>query len=55
MQTVLNQLNEKEMTFDEITAATDYPENRLIEALRFLSDNRQIVIKENKIKKKIVI
>jgi ATP-dependent DNA helicase RecQ len=51
IQTVLNQLNEKEMTLDEITAATDYPENRLIEALRFLSDNKQIVIKENKIRK----
>jgi len=51
IQTVLNQLNEKEMTTDEIIAATDYPESRLIEALRFLSDNRRIVIMENKIRK----
>jgi len=48
---ILNQLDGKELNIDEISAATDYPENRLIEALRFLSDNRQIVIKENKIRK----
>ena len=52
VQTVLIQLNEKEMTLDEITAATDYPEKRLIEAIRFLSDNKQIVITDNKIRKK---
>ena len=52
IQTVLNKINEKEMTFNEISAATDYPESRLIEAIRFLSDNRQIVIKENKMWKK---
>jgi len=49
IQTVLNQLNEKEMTMDEITATVNYPEKRLIEAIRFLSDNRQIIIKENRI------
>ena len=52
IQKVLDQLNGPEMTLEEITAAMDYPENRLIEVLRFLSDNKQIVIKENKIKKK---
>jgi ATP-dependent DNA helicase RecQ len=52
VQTVLNQLNEKEMTLEEIAAATDFPERRLIEAIRFLSDNGQIMIKENKIRKK---
>jgi len=52
VQTVLNQLKENEMTLDELTAATDYPEKRLIEAIRFLSDNKQIVIEENKIRKK---
>ena len=51
IQTVLTQLEGKEMTLDEIIAATDYPESRLMEALRFLSDNRQIEIKENKIRK----
>jgi len=51
IQTVLNQLDGKEMTLDEITAATDLPEKRLIEAIRFLSDNNRIVIKENKIRK----
>jgi hypothetical protein len=40
------------MTLDEIAVATDYPEKRLIEAIRFLSDNRQIVIMDNKIRKK---
>ncbi|MCL1934230.1 MAG: RecQ family ATP-dependent DNA helicase [Candidatus Azobacteroides sp.] len=54
IQTVLNQLDGKEMTMDEISAATDYPETRLTEALRFLSDNNQIVIEENKIRKKTV-
>ena len=53
IETVLNQINEKEMSFEEITAVTDYPEKRLIEVLRFLSDNKQIVINENKIRKKI--
>ena len=52
IQTILNQLNGKEMTVDEITAVTDYSENRLIEALRFLSDNNRIVIVENKIRMK---
>ena len=51
IQTVLIQLNGKEMTLDEIAAATDYPEKRLIEAIRFLSDNKQIVIQDNKIRK----
>jgi ATP-dependent DNA helicase RecQ len=51
VQTVLSQLNEKEMTLDEITVATDYPEKRLIEAIRFLSDNRQIVIQDNIIRR----
>jgi hypothetical protein len=37
---------------DEIASATDYPEKRLIEAVRFLSDNRQIAIEDNKIRKK---
>ena len=55
IQTVLSRLNEKEMTLDEIAVATDYPEKRLIEAIRFLSDNRQIVITDNKIRKKRVI
>ena len=50
IQKVLNQLNEKEMTLDEITVATDYPEKRLIEAIRFLSDNRQIVIRGDRIR-----
>jgi len=52
IQTVLNQLNGKEMTLDEMTVATDYPEKRLIEAIRFLSDNKRIVIQDNKIRKK---
>ena len=52
VQTVLNLINEKEMTLDEIIVATNYPEKRLIEAIRFLSDNRQIVIMDNKIRKK---
>ena len=52
VQTVLNQLNGKEMTLDEIIIATDYPEKRLIEAIRFLSDNKQIIIVDNKINKK---
>ena len=51
IQAILNQLNGNEMTLDEITAATDFPEKRLIEAIRFLSDNKQIVIKDNKIRK----
>jgi len=49
IQTLLCQLSGKKMTMEEITAATDYPEPRLIEALRFLSDNKQITIRENKI------
>jgi len=49
IQTVLEQLNGKEMTLDEITAATDFPEKRLIEAIRFLSDNKQIEIRDNRI------
>jgi ATP-dependent DNA helicase RecQ len=53
VQTVIYQLNEKEMTLDEITVATDYPEKRLIEAVRFLSDNRHIVIEGDVIRKKI--
>jgi len=52
IQKVLNQLNEKEMTLDEITVSTDYPEKRLVEAIRFLSDNRQIVIRGDRIRKK---
>jgi len=52
VQTVLNQLDGKEMTLDEIAAATDYPEKRLMEAIRFLTDNKQIVIMDNKIRKK---
>ena len=51
IQAVLNQLNGKEMTLDEIAVATDYPEKRLMEAIRFLSDNRRIVIRDNKIGK----
>jgi len=54
IQTVLNQLNGKEMTLDEIVAATDYPEKRLMEAIRFLSDNRKIVVQDYKIRKRIV-
>jgi len=49
VHTVLNLINEKEMTLDEIVAATDYPEKRLIEAIRFLSDNKQIIIKSDKL------
>jgi len=52
VQDVLNRLDGKETTLDEIAAATDYPEKRLIEAIRFLSDNGRIVIKENKIRRK---
>jgi len=52
IQAVLSQLNGKGMTVDEMAEATDYPEERLIEALRFLSDNRQIVIEENRIRKR---
>ena len=52
VKTVLDQIKEKEMTLDEIVAATDFSEKRLIEAIRFLSDNRQIVITDNKIRKK---
>ena len=52
VQTVLNLINEKETTLDEISTKTDYPEKRLIEAIRFLSDNRLIVITDNKIRKK---
>jgi ATP-dependent DNA helicase RecQ len=51
IQTILNLLTYKEMTLDEIAAATDYPEKRLIEAIRFLADNKQIVIQDNKIRK----
>ena len=51
IQSVLSQLDGKEMTLDEIAGATDYPEKRLIEAIRFLSDNKQILIKDNKIQK----
>jgi len=54
IQKVLNQLNGKEMTLDEIAVASDYPEKRLIEALRFLSDNRQIVITDNRIRKVVI-
>jgi len=50
IQKVLNQLNGKEMTLDEIAAATDYPEKRLIEAIRFLSDNKRVVVQDNKIR-----
>jgi len=50
IQIVLTQLNEKEMTLDEIAAATDFPEKRLIEAIRFLSDNKQVVVQGNKIR-----
>jgi hypothetical protein len=39
------------MTLDEISTKTNYPEKRLIEAIRFLSDNRQIVFIDNKIRK----
>ena len=49
IRTVLDQLDGKEMTMDGLTTATDFPEPRLIEALRFLSDNRQIVIRDDKI------
>ena len=52
VQDVLNRLDGKETTLDEIAAATEYPEKRLIEAIRFLSDNGRIVIKENKIRRK---
>ena len=52
VQNVLNLINEKEMTLDEIAAVTDFPEKRLLEAFRFLSDNKQIVIMDNKIRKK---
>jgi len=52
VETVLNLLTEKEMTLDDISAATDFPEKRIIEAIRFLSDNKQIIITDNKIRKK---
>jgi ATP-dependent DNA helicase RecQ len=51
VQAVLNQLSEEEITLDEIAAATGYPKKRLIEALRFLSDNRQVMIQDNRIRK----
>jgi ATP-dependent DNA helicase RecQ len=50
VQTIFNQLSEKEMTVDEITAATNCPEKRLVEALRFLADNGQIVIQGDTIR-----
>jgi len=52
IQAVLTQLNGNEMTLDDITATMDFPEKRLMEAIRFLSDNKQIVLKDNKIRKK---
>jgi len=52
IQAVLYQLKGKEMTLDEIRAAANYPESLLIESLRYLSDNKQIVMCNNRMRRR---
>jgi hypothetical protein len=47
---VLN-LPEEEISMEKLLNGIDFPEEHIIEALRFLNDNKQIRIKDNKIKK----
>jgi ATP-dependent DNA helicase RecQ len=49
---ILDKVEISEMPIEEIIASIDYPEKQVIDALRFLSDSEQIVITDNKIKKK---
>jgi ATP-dependent DNA helicase RecQ len=49
---ILSLLNKGETDFENINMAVDFPEKLVIEAIRFLSDNGRIVIKDNKIRKK---
>jgi ATP-dependent DNA helicase RecQ len=45
-------LENGETTIDKITASIDCPEKLILESLRFLSDNDQLIIKDNKVRKK---
>jgi ATP-dependent DNA helicase RecQ len=42
-------LRDREMTIDEIIGAARFPRKQVIEAIRFLCDNGQLTLKENKI------
>jgi ATP-dependent DNA helicase RecQ len=48
---ILILLNCGETTTDKVITTLDYPEKLIVEALRFLSDNKRIRIKDNKIQK----
>jgi len=49
MNEIRSCLSEKEMDMDELIRKMDYPDKRLIQALRFLADSKQICIINNKI------
>ncbi|MDR3219797.1 MAG: RecQ family ATP-dependent DNA helicase [Dysgonamonadaceae bacterium] len=44
-------LEKGETTVEKIIDSLDYPEKLLIEAIRFLSDNNKLILKDNKIRK----
>jgi ATP-dependent DNA helicase RecQ len=49
MNEIISCLSVKEMDLDEFMRIMDYPDKQLIQALRFLADNKQICIINNKI------
>ena len=51
MQEIVALLEPGEASIEKIVASLDFPEKRVIEALRFLSDSEQIRVKENLVQK----
>jgi ATP-dependent DNA helicase RecQ len=49
---ILDKIDISEIPIKEIVTSIDYPEKQVIDALRFLSDSEQIVIIDNKVKKR---
>jgi ATP-dependent DNA helicase RecQ len=48
---ILKMLEAGETTVEKIIASLNYPEQLVIEAIRFLSDNERLIVKDNKIGK----
>jgi len=48
---IQKQLSEKEVYLEELLRIMDYPDEKIIKAVRFLADSKQILFEDNKLKK----
>jgi ATP-dependent DNA helicase RecQ len=51
LQAVLDSLGNEEIAVEQVIRSVHFPKNQVIAAVRFLCDNEQLVLKDNKIRK----